>query len=306
MNDPNSNTDLVLFEDSYISQGAINPLNCPGALDGTQAPNNKFGTSNKTQKSQKNSKKKYNSFGTLGLPDYASSPKNIYEVLPDPNIAGAPLPRPYGPRDNARMQNPDYTVHGFGGSQNKFGGSNYKFGSTNFGGSQNKFGVTPGTPAWNSTHQNYWGQQYAVPDAHKDAKGLIRNDVPLLVPTSVPVNALNPDNYFNAPMQYKDNALNTPLYNNYSKRVLKKTSKKTKKIILKAPKKSKKTSKKKPKSKFGKISSSGTLYGPNNVGHETHIPIYKGGGNTKDFLTGSVYENDYVPSPVNSTGYFAT
>ncbi len=55
---------------------------------------------------------------TEGLPLGARSPSSIYQTFPNIFRQGSALPRPYGPRDNLRMQSM-YEIHGFGRRRSK-------------------------------------------------------------------------------------------------------------------------------------------------------------------------------------------
>ncbi len=249
-----------LFEGVTEYTGSTNnynntSLNCPGI--------NSFGSR------RFGSRNVFPTQEPLGLPAGAFNPTTLNEVMPDPNMRGNPLPRPYGPRDNLRMGTGNTT---------------------------NGFGATPGSSAWNQVVQNVRGQEYANAGVLKSAKGYMNPEILYyqnakgVVPGDMP-------RLGNVPMQYSDNALNTPLFN-YKQYGSKKKSKKSKKKKGKGKKKSSKKSRSKKQML--------NMFGPNNVGYEAHIPIYHGGGNTVDFFTDKLYNQDIVGGPTNSTGPYAS
>ncbi len=125
---------------------------------------------------------------TLGLANNVRGPSNIYDTFPNPFEQGAPLPRPYGPRDNLAMTYPfRYGVKksrkkGKGGKGKRKDKKSKKKERMNFG--------------------NYNGQEY-VDNILAPAKGYIYSYLPINVNSS-----------YNVPMLYTNNNLNTPIFRN--------------------------------------------------------------------------------------------
>lgn len=194
---------------------------------------------------------------------FSNIPSTIYETLPNPLKQGSPLPRPYGPRDNLRLQSL-YSIHGFGlNKKYKKRRSKKKSKKRSFKKNKSKkFGMTPGTQQWkNSAIQrnisNLKSSSYANQGVLKPAKGSFKTDINLLVKPNSSIIASAP--YTNVPMQYNKNNLNTPLF--YFGSI--------------------KTKKNKIKNRRS--------FGPNNVGYQKPIPMYHGGGNTINFSNNKLY-----------------
>ena len=233
------------------------------------------------------------SFEDIGLPYGSKSPVTIFNTEPNMMTRGAPLPRPYGPRDNLRMQSL-YQINGFGkvrrsrrrkASRRRRKQSRKKRSSKlrskklksrskrkrsrklkkrrkKRSRSQRRrrrsFGMTPGTKPWTKTslarnELNAQAAKYANPGALKTAKGLFASDIDLMVPSLGNKQYLTPD--LNEPFQFSNNKLNTPVLNFGRRR------------------------------RFG-----GALKGgPNTVAYQKPIPMYHAGGTTIDFATNQLY-----------------
>lgn len=247
---------------------------------------------------------------TEGLPLGAKSPSSIYQTFPNIFRQGSSLPRPYGPRDNLRMQLP-FEVHGFGRRRSKVKrcktcGKRHKCRSHRHshrhkrshrrsGSKKRYFGTTPGTPAWKheasirnivSTYMN----QYANAGQLVEAKGwtppsaLYIGNKASKIPNVIGMP--------NEPAQFSNNQLNSPVLS-FGKKKGRKTGSR--------PSLTKKFSKKKPISKsksrnrsFGPLVP--TVAGPNTVGYQESIPLYHAGANTIDFATNQLFRPDIVGS----------
>jgi hypothetical protein len=183
-----------------------------------------------------------------------------------PDLHGARLPRPYGPRDHMTQ------LSGFGRKK--------KTRSRN----SVSFGTTPGTDHWlsNMTSRNMWGQQYANEGILEAAKTLpgpsnLYNNVP-----RTPI--FNPDDFGGVRVQENYPGPNSPLYGFGRKR--------------------RGTGKSGFGSSY--MGNTGTMMGPNNVGYEPSIPMYHGGGDTVDFATNKLFRNDMISGPTNSLGPYAS
>jgi hypothetical protein len=198
----------------------------------------------------------YPEHSALGLPSGMSSVNNIYQTMPNPYTRGAPLSRPYGPRDNLRMPLL-VDVHGFGkkrrpkqvSKKRNFGRKSKKISKSKKRKSNRrtrKFGSTPGSNTWTNhlAKQTYNGIDYAQPYL-ATAKGNV--DPKMLYFQK----GANFDQRFNlaganVPMQYTKNQLNTPLFTNSFGKSVRKI-----KVSKRKPKRGSRKSKKKSKKKFG-------------------------------------------------------
>jgi hypothetical protein len=212
--------------------------------------------------------------GQLGLPsDYV-------QHYTDMSLKGAPLPRPYGPRDNYSL------LQGFGARSGSSKGPKGSKGSKRT--PKVSFGATPGTDLWRQHVLNYDGQQYANPGVLKAAKGSYKPDITYFQ------QGQDFDQRFNlrvgnAPMQYQNNEYNSPLYSFGARRAVlprsgARRAKKTLKFGSRAP----------------EISA-----GPNNVGYEKMIPMYHGGADTMNFDGRKLFGDNLIKGPTNSIGPYA-
>ncbi len=237
------------------------------------------------------------SVNSIGLPLGAKSPVTIFDTMPDPLMQGSPLPRPYGPRDNLRMQSL-YKIHGFGRirrsrrsrrrksrrrkSRRKSKSRRRKTRRRRKSKSRRRlksksrrrrrkrrsnFGMTPGTKNWvrSGIARNNMSAQaakYANPGALKMAKGLFKPDVELIVPGLGNKQYLSP--FLNEPLQFSNNQLNTP--------------------VLKFGK-----GKRRPKRRFGSFNGKLSNSSPNTVAYQKPIPMYHAGGTTINFATNQLY-----------------
>jgi len=244
------------------------------------------------------------SVGTEGLPLGAKSPQSIYDTFPNIFKQGSPLPRPYDPIDNLRMQSL-YEIHGFGhrGSKRKSKrrkcsecGKKHSCRKSPPGPGRKRskirhFGATPGTPQWTqeSMVRNKASNvmnKYSQANKLALAKGWTQ-------PSSLFVGNYNngiPNviGMINEPAQSSNNQLNSPvLFKFGAKRGPgepgggKKKKGKSKPSLT--PRRSR---------KFGPLVPN--VAGPNTVGYQASIPIYHGGANTIDFLTNKLYRPDIV------------
>ena len=240
----------------------------------------------------------------------AKSPQSIYQTYPNIFRQGSPLPRPYGPRDNLRMQSL-YEIHGFGkrrrsrcktcGHRRKSRRSKHKNAHKNAHRKllkrrrrrrRSKFGSTPGTSEWQAeaagrnSLARYMNRQ-ANEGALKAAKGWTlpnaggsNNGIQLYMNN----NSSSTPNLIgmpNIPGQFTNNQLNSPVF----KFGLKK--KKGKKL---APKLARRKSLK--SRKFGPLVPN--VAGPNVVAYEQPLPIYHAGGNTINFATNKLFNPNMV------------
>lgn len=242
------------------------------------------------------------SYQTEGLPLGAKSPTDIYQTFPNIFRQGSPLPRPYGPRDNLRMQSL-YDIHGFGrrskkkcrcrkkNSRSHRRKSRHRHKSKKI---SRKFGnsTTPGTTEWKqsayarnkiSTYMN----QYANAGRLSLAKGwsvpsaLYMNNKSSGIPNVIGMS--------NEPAQFSNNQLNSPVLLHFGAKK-KNSVKKTRPSLIK--KKSKVT--KHSSRSFGPLIS--TVAGPNTVGYQDSIPMYHAGANTIDFATNKLFRPNIVGS----------
>jgi hypothetical protein len=225
----------------------------------------------------------------LGLPSYETNPSSIYNN--DYLIRGARPPIPYGPVDNARMSMLTQ-INGFGtrteGLKSRTEGSSRTSSRrTRTEGSKSRtksrFGQTPGSSDWHIPQETALDKtlaSYAQPYLAQ-AKGMFLPDIQLygkadqasyLNQYSVPS--------FNVPMQYSNNQYNYPVVNGNSFG---------------------------RKRSFGAMTPLSNMYGPNNVGHESQIPMYHAGSTTLNFADNQLYSPiGMVGGPTNSTGSYAS
>jgi hypothetical protein len=239
---------------------------------------------------------------TEGLPLGARSPSSIYQTFPNIFRQGSALPRPYGPRDNLRMQSL-YDIHGFGRRRSRVKkckcGKRHKCHSRHKRRSKRrskrKFGgggsTTPGTTEWKhdaylrneaSTYMNHYANQGAL----AMAKGWTPPSALYMRSSSSKVP--NVIGMPNEPAQFTNNQLNSPILLHFGKK--KRTSKKRIKPSLTRHKKSKS----KRSRNFGPLIPN--VAGPNVVGYQASIPMYHAGANTIDFATNQLFRPDIVGS----------
>jgi hypothetical protein len=217
----------------------------------------------------------------LGLPDYETSPLSIYNN--NYLLRGARPPIPYGPVDNARMSMLTQ-YNGFGTRTRTAGARTRTAGSS--GSSKKRFGQTPGSNDWHlhkETPLEQTLQSYAQPYLAQ-AKGMFSPDVELYG-RATSASYLNQSSTpsFNVPMQYSDNQYNYPVVGNSVSNFGK------------------------SRSRFGAMLPSSNMYGPNNVGHESQIPMYHAGSTTINFADNQLYSPiGIVGGPTNSTGEYAS
>lgn len=243
----------------------------------------------------------------LGLPAGVSTVDNIYQTFPDPFSGGARLPRPYGPRDQlsllsrfgpkkSKKSKKSKTVKKLKKSLKKYK-RKYKSLKKSLKKCQLKIGrrfgsglsglsglnpPTPGTQQWTSElgSKDFSGQTQARP-YFSEATGNVSpkfNYFESGIKPEVYSDLNQVWNISNVPMQYSDNSANTPLFFGRNKR-----------------------------RKFGAMSTTGDMTGPNNVGYNPPIPMYHAGGTTYDFKTQQLYSPiGMVGGPTNSTGPFAS
>ncbi len=210
----------------------------------------------------------------LGLPSYETSPASIYN---NENIyyQGAALPRPYDRIDLGRL-NALENIVGFGSRKNKSRKNN-----------KNKlcrFGQTPGSSSWiipTPSPLRIELDNYVAPNL-AGAKGLVGPTFNYYDAGPNKNIMTQPGNYFNVPMQYTNNQMNSPI-----------------------PPSGRGFGKKRM---FGssRMPSTAQVFGPNVVGHEQGIPAYHAGSTTINFGTGELYSPiGIVPGPTNSSGTYA-
>jgi hypothetical protein len=239
---------------------------------------------------------------TEGLPLGAKSPTSIYQTFPNIFRQGSALPRPYGPRDNLRMQSL-YEIHGFGRRRSKVKrckscGRRHRSRSRSHHlkkrRSRRKFGnsTTPGTQGWKhdaylrnrvSTYMN----QYANDGKLAMAKGWTPPSALYLRSTSSKIP--NVIGMPNEPAQFTNNQLNSPVLFHFGKK--RRTSRKKSRPSLTKGKKFKSTRRSR---NFGPLVP--TVAGPNTVGYQASIPLYHAGANTIDFATNQLFRPDIVGS----------
>ena len=242
---------------------------------------------------------------TEGLPLGAKSPSSIYQTFPNIFSQGSPLPRPYGPRDNLRMQSL-FEIHGFGrrrksksrrckcGKKHKSHHSKRKKSrrlsrkkSRHFGNS-----TTPGTARWKhdasarnkiSSYMN----QYANAGKLSLAKGWTPSSALYMRSSSSSIP--NVIGMPNEPAQFTNNQLNSPVLLHFGT----KKKKTVKKSNSKRPSLIKKSNSKRGRG-FGPLVPN--VAGPNTVGYQASIPLYHAGANTIDFATNQLFRPDIVGS----------
>jgi hypothetical protein len=276
----------------------------------------------KFRKSRKSHKRKFGqtpflegklstSVQTEGLPLGAKSPSSIYQTFPNIFRQGSPLPRPYGPRDNLRMQSL-FDIHGFGhrrtskknkckcGKRHRSHRSHRSHRhsrrsrrhrkSRRFGNS-----TTPGTAEWKhdasvrnkvSSYMN----QYANAGKLAIAKGWTPPSA--LYMRSSSSNVPNVIGMPNEPGQFSNNQLNSPILLHFGAKKRKSNNKKKPSLTKHSKGKGiKRTSTKRSRS-FGPLVP--TVAGPNTVGYQAPIPLYHAGANTIDFATNQLFRPDIV------------
>ncbi len=243
------------------------------------------------------------SIQTEGLPLGAKSPSSIYQTFPDIFRQGSPLPRPYGPRDNLRMQSM-YEIHGFGrrkskkkckcGKRHSYHKSNSKFRCKR---KSRKFGnsTTPGSAEWkqNALKRNEvssYMNQYANAGSLTMAKGWTSPSALYMRKSS---NIPNVIGMPNEPAQFSNNQLNSPVLLHFGTKKRKSLKKKSRPSLIKNRKSFTKSKLKRPRS-FGPLVP--TIAGPNTVGYQSSIPLYYAGGNTIDFATNKLFRPNIIDS----------
>lgn len=210
-------------------------------------------------------------------PKHRSRKRKFGQVnFPDIFRQGSPLPRPYGPRDNLRMQSM-YEIHGFGNSARKARKSR------NFGTRE-----TPGTPDWKHSASirnkvSSYMNKYANEGNLGPAKGW--NSPSALYMKNSSNSTPNITGMPNEPAQFTNNQLNSPVILQFGIRKKKISKRKKRPCLIKRSSKHTCLSKKYSK-KFGSFTSNA---GPNKVGYEKSIPLYHAGANTIDFATNMLF-----------------
>jgi hypothetical protein len=234
---------------------------------------------------------------TEGLPIGAKSPSSIYQTFPNIFSQGSALPRPYGPRDNLRMQSL-FEIHGFG-RRKKSKRCKYckKHKSRRFRNRKSKkhrnFGnsTTPGTVEWKhdasvrnkvSSYMN----QYANSDKLSLAKGWTSPSS--LYIRNASSNIPNVIGMYNVPAQFTNNQLNNPILLHFGLKKKKKSKNKRPSLT------------KQEKSGLNRKRCFGPLVpnvaGPNTVGYQASIPLYHAGANTINFATNKLFRPDIIGS----------
>lgn len=206
-----------------------------------------------------------NNFGTLGLPDGVEQTQTLNNRT-DPYLrGGAALPRPFGPRDNIRMTMLEQ-INGFGRKKGKGKGHKKKSSSKLIRKLSKKIELHKKkireyeqqlqkiSRSNSFGFPNFDGMQYVSPTL-TSAKGYMQ-----------PSNLNTNDNYnteFNVPMEYDNNVVNRTNYLGYGKS-------------------------RRRKNKFGLMEK---IDSPNVVAYENPIPLFHGGGLTKNWQTGESYPN---------------
>lgn len=232
----------------------------------------------KSRKKSVRTGKKRRSFGkftpltnTIGLPEGAKTPKTIYDTFPNIYEQGAPLKRPYGPRDNLGMKMSGIVVdvptrrRSFGKYKKRsFGYKKYK----------RSFGTTPGTKKWvtearirNNANAPY--ARYANSGVLKAAKGSFRPEIMLLDRPNSKLRTNMPP-MLNQPMQFSNNQMNSPGLRKFGTKF---------------------------RRGFGKIPK--LNYGPNTVAYQKPIPMYYGGSTTINFANNKLYSPKGLIPPVS-------
>lgn len=286
-------------------------LNKTGPMLGTMAFGRRRSKKMKKLKSRKHSRSRKRRFGqapflegklstsvqTEGLPLGAKSPSSIYQTFPNIFRQGSALPRPYGPRDNLRMQSM-FDIHGFGRRRSK----KCKCGkkrrhsrrhSRRHKRKSRKFGTTPGTSEWrhDSSARNKvssYMNQYANAGKLSLAKGWTSPSALYMRNSSS--NIPNVIGMPNEPAQFSNNQLNSPVLLHFGAKKRKSIQKNRPSLI-----KNKKSFKINKRSRnFGPLVP--TVAGPNTVGYQESIPLYHAGANTIDFATNQLFRPDIIGS----------
>ncbi len=229
-----------------------------------------------------------------GLPLGAKSPSSIYQTFPNIFRQGSALPRPYGPRDNLRMQSL-YEIHGFGHRRKskkkcKCGKKYSKYHSHRRKSRKSRrFGnTTPGTAGWKQSASarnmvSSYMNQYANAGELSMAKGWTSPSALYLKSRSS--STPNIIGMPNEPAQFSNNQLNSPVLLHFGAKKKKSIKKKSRPVLTKSKKRSR---------SFGPLIP--TVAGPNTVGYQTSIPLYHAGANTIDFATNQMFRPDIVGS----------
>jgi hypothetical protein len=252
---------------------------------------------------------------TEGLPLGAKSPTSIYQTFPNIFRQGSALPRPYGPRDNLRMQSL-YDIRGFGHrrskkkckcgkkhSRHKSRSRRHKRKSKK----SRKFGnsTTPGSSEWlrDASARNKvssYMNQYANAGSLSMAKGWTPPSALYMRNSSS--NVPNVIGMPNEPAQFTNNQMNSPILLHFGAKKHKANKKKSPPSLTKN-KKTFKVNTKYTKQNVRSIKRSRnfgplipTVAGPNTVGYQTSIPLYHAGGNTIDFATNKLFRPNIVGS----------
>jgi hypothetical protein len=294
----NKNFNLVNQQSPRQLEALLKKLNSSGPILGSRS----FGRKKSKKTKSRKSNKKFGNIPFLegklstsnqieGLPFGAKSP-NIYQTFPDIFKQGSPLPRPYGPRDNLRMQS-EYDIHGFGRRRRKSKKcKSCKKRKSKRRSRKRKFGMTPGTLEWKNAASlrnqvSSYMNKYAREGQLSEAKGWSPKSIQLYMNN----NSSNIPNVIgmpNEPAQYTNNQLNSPIFKFGRKQKQKKSKKKRPSLVPKSRKSVKRTR------SFGPLIPN--VAGPNTVGYQDSIPLYHAGANTIDFATNKLYRPDIISS----------
>lgn len=308
--------------DSFNLVNYTNPIKLKTMLNNSLKSNFGRKKSKKIFK-RKKSKNKSRSFGmypfqqgklstsdqSLGLPSGAKTPNTIYDTLPDV-FNKQPLARPYGPVDNLRMQLP-FKITAFGSKKNRRK-SKHKCKckccrkkslskSERKKRKSHKFGnMTPGTNMWqkDASIKNTFSNnlnKYANADKLSAAKAYVSPSN--LYMNNISSNIPNIIGNTNLPGQYTNNQLNYPFLSNFGKKNKRKSKKISKpslinksKKIVRRPSLTIKNSK--SSRSFGPLISN--VAGPNTIGYQESIPLYKAGANTINFATNKLFGSNII------------
>ena len=282
----------------------LNQLNKQGPMLGTKM----FGRRKSRRKSRSfgsfpfQQGKLSTSTGNLGLPLGEKGPVSIYDTFPDIFRQGSALPRPYGPRDNLRMQSL-FDIRGFG-RRHRRSHKRKKSRKSRSRKSRKKFGSTPGTPEWQAEANSRnalskYMNRYANEGQLKEAKGWSPASVQLYM-NNKSNDSPNLIGMPNLPGQYTNNQLNSPIFKFGIRKKRHSKIRHKKSMCLKNPPKltsnkklyTKSCTKRKTHKKrhFG----SSLEGGPNVVGYSQPIPLYHAGANTINFSNNKLFNPNIV------------